>query len=384
MSECNHKISNKGKDKNLLFLLDLCGESTKCVNCGVFLADLELHSFRHLLTQKNSRDFYKKIKSYWEKGFILEELKKPLLFGRNETIFLAPLSIQDKPMGFFAVYFSFTPKLLHDKIYKKLVLFSQQINFHLENLKLKERIKSKEKIFKAWQRELLPMRKMASVGELTRDFAHDINNPLQIILGKAQILTMRMEKESTGNKYVEELKIIEKNAQRISCLIKKLSNFARRCEKNLVSSSDVNLNHLIEQTFLLVKNRFRSRGIEFQIESNEKIPSVKGNPHQLEQVFLELFLNAQKSMPGGGILTVNLKKDKNFLKLDFADTGEKIPEELLPKIFDPLSFPADLEKRSHPGFLLSTQIIRDHKGEMEVLSDKNKGNIFRLKLPFIS
>jgi len=286
-------------------------------------------------------------------------------------------------MGFFGAYFRAPAKLLQNASHQRLVLFSKQINSYLENLRLREWVESKERTIETWQKELLPMKKMASVGQLTRDFAHDINNPLQIILGKAQILTMRMKKQAISSEYVEGLKSIERNAQRISCLIKKLSDFARRGEKNLVSSSDVNLNHLLERTFLLVKNRFRSKGIEFQIESNEKLPSVKGNPHQLEQVFLDLFLNAQKSMPLGGVLTVNLKKEKNFLKLDFTDTGEKIPEELLPGIFDPLSFAPELKKRLYPGFLLSNQIIREHRGEMVVFGDKDKGNVFRLRLPII-
>jgi signal transduction histidine kinase len=98
---------------------------------------------------------------------------------------------------------------------------------------------------------------------------------------------------------------------------------------------------------------------------------------------LDFFSNAQKAMPQGGMLTVNLKKEKDFLKLDFVDTGEKIPEELLPKTFDPLFFAPDLKKRLYPGLLLSGQIIQDHKGKIEILSHKDKGNIIRLKLPVI-
>ena len=234
-----------------------------------------------------------------------------------------------------------------------------------------------------WQKDLLPLKKMASVGELTRDFTHDINNPLQIVLGKAQILGMRMKKEGINKKYIEEIESIERNAQRISCLVKKLQDFAKRGEDDTVSSSDVNLNHLLERTFLLVKNRFRSKGIDFQIKSQKNVPAVKGNPYQLEQVFLDLFLNAQRSMPQGGSLTVNLKKEKDFLKLDFADTGEKISGKLLSNVFDPQYLNPDLKKRLPSGFILSHQIVRDHKGEMEVLSNMDKGNIFRLKLPVI-
>lgn len=380
------RISDKVKDENLLFLLDLCRETTKCVDCGIFLVDHEKDSFQPLSARKTSRSLYQKIKSHWGKEIILEKLnnKKPILIGKNEIIFVVPLSMQDKVTGFFAAFFSDPDQLSDDENYRKLVLFSRQINSYLENLQLKEFSGSKDKIINFWQKELLPMKKMASVGALTRDFTHDVNNPLQIILGKAQILAMRMKKEAINKKYVDELKIIEKNAQRISCLTKKLSDFAKRGENDSVSSSDVNLDHLIKQTFLLVKNRFKSKGIEFQLESREKLPSVKGNPHQLEQVFLDLFLNAQKSMPKGGMLTVNLKKEKSFLKLDFTDTGEKIPEKFLPEIFDPSSSAPEVKRRLHPGFFLSHKIIRDHKGEMLVLGNKNKGNIFRLKLPIIS
>jgi len=374
---------NKKKDENLQFLLSLCIKETECTNCGIFLADPEKKSFQPLLTQKRSKDFEARVKSYCEKENLSEKDPKPILTGKGETVFLWPLVIQGELQGFFAAYFPTPAESLGEEKYGKLVLFSQQVHSYLENRKLREWLKSKEQTFKAWQEDLFQMRKMASVGELTRDFAHDINNPLQVVLGKAQILSMRMGKDPTNSAYVDELKSIEKNAQRISCLLSKLSDFARRSEKSSASSSDVNLGHLLEQTFLLVKTKFRSKGIEFQIQSHKKIPSVKGNPHQLEQVFLDLFLNAQKAMPQGGMLTVSVKKEKDFLKLDFSDTGETIPEDLLPEVFDPVLITSDLKKRLHPGLLLSDHVVRDHKGRMEILSHKNKGNTFRLRLPII-
>lgn len=383
MTKSNQKNSGPTKDHNLSFLLEVCGEITKCDNCGVFLLDQEKNSFQPLLVQKTTNPFSQNIKSLWEKGILAEKLKnkKPVVMGRDETIFVAPLCTGDELSGFFASYYAAKPPDGTNQ--KKLFLLSQQIEAYLENIRLNEWIKSKEKTQKTWYKELLPLKKMASVGELTRDFAHDINNPLQIVLGKAQILAMRMKKEGIDKKYIEEMESIERNAQRISCLVKKLSDFAKRSEEDLVSSSDVNLNHLLERTFLLVKNRFKSKGIDFQIKSQEKLPSVKGNPSQLEQVLLDLFLNAQRSMPQGGTLTVNLKKEKDFLKLDFADTGERISEKLLSKVFDPQHLTPDLKGKLPSGFLLSHQIIRDHKGKMEVLSNKDKGNIFRLKLPVI-
>ena len=374
---------NKKKDENLQFLLGLCKRETKCTNCGIFVIDPEKKTVRPLLTQKRSKDFDATVKSYCEREDFSEEHPKPILIGKGETVFLSPLVIQGESEGFFAAHLLAPAEALGDKKYTELVLFSQQVGSYLENQKLREGLKSKEETFKDWQEDLFQMRRMASVGELTRDFAHDINNPLQVVLGKAQILSMRMGKDPKNSAYVDELKSIEKNAQRISCLLSKLSDFARRSEKSSASSSDVNLGHLLEQTFLLVKSKFRSKGIEFQIQSHKKIPSVKGNPHQLEQVFLDLFLNAQKAMPQGGMLTVSVKKEKDFLKLDFSDTGETIPENLLPEVFDPVQITSDLKKRLHPGLLLSDHLIRDHKGRMEILSHKDKGNTFRLRLPII-
>lgn len=384
MNRDDRTTRDKKKDENLRFLLDLCKKETGCADCGIFLADSKRNSFQPLLTQKRSKDLGPKIKAYWEKEDLFEQSPEPILIGKGETIFLAPFFIDKSLFGFFAAYFPISAGSLGDDKYQKLVLISQQIGCHLENQRLKESSGSEMQTLSMWQEELFQMRKMASVGELTRDFAHDINNPLQVILGKAQILTMRMGKEPQNEKYVEELKSIEKNAQRISCLLSKLSNFARRSEKNLGSSSDVNLGHLIEQTFLLVKSKFRSKGIEFKIKSGKRVPSVKGNSHQLEQVFLDLFLNAQKAMPQGGTLTVNVKKERGFLKLDFADTREKMPGELPGGVFDPMSLGPDLKKRLHPGLFLCNDIIRDHKGKMEILSHKDKGNTFRLKLPIMS
>lgn len=383
MTENNQKITSKKKEQHFSFLLELCGETTECDNCGVFQLSQKKNSFQPLLMQKTLNTFYHKIKSLWEKENLLERLnnKKTFLLGKDETIFVAPLWIGDELFGFFACFYP--AKSPNDVNQKKLILFSKQIKVCLENLRLKDKMKSKEKIIETWQKEMLLMKRKASVGELTRDFAHDINNPLQIVLGKAQILAMRMKKEEMDKKYVGEVESIERNAQRISCLIKQLSDFAKRSEDNPVSSSDVNLNHLLERTFLLVQRKFKFKGIDFQIKSPEKLPSVKGNPSLLEQVLLDLFLNAQESIPQGGKLTVNLKKEKDFLKLDFGDTGEKISEELLPGVFDPLSLTRDSKKKLPYGILLSSQIIRDHKGKMEILSNKDKGNVFRLKLPII-
>ena len=102
MTKTNQKKVGKAKDHNLSFLLEICGETTKCDNCGVYLLDQKKNTYSVLLVQKNSKTFSQKIKSLWEKYALLQKSnnEKPIIRGKDETIFVAPLFVRNELFGF--------------------------------------------------------------------------------------------------------------------------------------------------------------------------------------------------------------------------------------------------------------------------------------------
>jgi signal transduction histidine kinase len=228
---------------------------------------------------------------------------------------------------------------------------------------------------------LQELEKLASFGEVLGGVAHEINNPLQIILGKAQILLMRLSPEGNSSKSIEDLKAIERAAQRISDLINGLNDLTHQKPEDRKSNIDIDLNYLIHSILSLIKASLKDKKIELSLDSPPDLPKVKGNPSKLKELFLFLTLNAKQRINWGGKLRISFKKEKDFLKIEFSDEGEGLPEEIEILLEEPLSM--QIPGKSCFGILNSYQILREYQEELEIRSCPGKGNTIGFKLPFV-
>jgi len=227
------------------------------------------------------------------------------------------------------------------------------------------------------EEEYLLKQKMESIGMLAGGIAHDFNNMLTGILGYASLMKKFLADDTKLKRYAEA---IEHSAQRASNLTQHLLNFSRRQKK---STGIVDVNALLEDVLFLLKESFREINIEKNLDAS--LPSIKGDEAELQNVFLNLLINAKDAMEGRGLLRVNTKckkhADKKFIVIEIEDTGKGIEEELKSKIFEPYFSTKEDCSNLGMGLYLVDRVIKEHGGFIEIESEKEKGTKFSLYMP---
>ncbi len=228
---------------------------------------------------------------------------------------------------------------------------------------------------------LQDIERLAGFGEVLGGVAHEINNPLQIILGKAQILLMRISKDQSSTKSIEDLRAIERGAQRISELINSLNDLSRQKPEEKDLTADIDLHYLISSILTLIKASLKDKKIELSLNLPEDLPKIKGNPSRLKELFLYLTLNAKQRIERGGKLELSLKEEEGSLRVEFSDQGKELSPELQRFLEDPSS--AQLQDSLCFGISNSSRILKEHKGNLEFRSSPGKGNTVAFKLPLV-
>ena len=221
-------------------------------------------------------------------------------------------------------------------------------------------------------------KKMESVGMLAGGIAHDFNNMLTGILGYASLMKKLLADDAKLGRYADA---IEHSAQRASQLTRHLLNFSRRQKKSL---SVVDVNALLEDVIFLLKESFRD--IKIVVALDNALPHVKGNEAELQNVFLNLLMNARDAMGNGGMLKVATTKRKSgegreHVVITFEDTGKGIDELLLHKVFEPYFSTKDSVSNLGMGLYLVDRAVKDHGGFIEVSSERGHGTAFSVYIP---
>ncbi|MFH1934325.1 MAG: ATP-binding protein [Pseudomonadota bacterium] len=226
--------------------------------------------------------------------------------------------------------------------------------------------------------QLLQSQKFAALGVMAGGIAHEIRNPLAICSSAAQFL----KDEDINLKFRKECADkIHTGIQRASIIIENLLRFARPSAKTQVEQVDLSL--LIKETLTLIANQARIQKIELKSEITEEPVLISGNASLLQQVFINLFLNAIKAMPDGGLLSFSMEKEEREVAVRITDTGDGISKKDIDHIFDPFYTTAPVGKGTGLGLSISYSIVQQHSGTIEVDSVKGKGSTFKVKLPLL-
>ncbi len=232
---------------------------------------------------------------------------------------------------------------------------------------------------KQYEMELRQTEKLSFIGQISTGIAHEIGTPLNIILGNAEYLMMDTK---SGEKDYDELKMIIGETNRIAKLIQQLLDFAR---PKKMRSKAVDLNSEIQNVLQLLKSQIEKSSIELSLQLYENLPSVFGDAAQLQEVFVNLIVNAIHSMENGGKLTISTscsnEKDQRRVQVTISDTGYGIPKENLQMIFNPFFTTKEVGKGTGLGLAITQRIVQDHKGTISVESTVNEGTIFKLNFP---
>ncbi len=229
------------------------------------------------------------------------------------------------------------------------------------------------------EEELRRKDRLAALGELSAGVAHEIRNPLGIIKSSAQVLA---KSSAEDEKTAELTGFIIDEVERLNRVITNFLDFARPQSMNKESRS---MEQVLEKSLRLCGNRIENSKIEIKRDYDGEAPDVYSDEELLKQAFLNLLINAVESMPGGGVLTIAVRKGEfprngdSCAEILIQDTGCGIPEEASPKIFNP--FFSMKEEGSGLGLSIVHKIIESHDGEIAVKSSPGEGSAFIIRLP---
>jgi PAS domain S-box-containing protein len=232
-----------------------------------------------------------------------------------------------------------------------------------------EDITEKKKI----EEELFRATKHASVGKLAAGVAHEIGNPLASISS----LVQELQAEDMTSFATASLTTINQQVHRIARIVRNLGDFARLYPRQKVAT---NLRDILENTLNLVRYDRNFKKIEIQTDVHDT-PPLKIDPDQIQQVFLNLILNARDAMPEGGRLDITVKQSLGYVEMFFTDSGRGINPEVRDKVFDPFFSTKGPTKGTGLGLSICYSIIKDHGGTIEIDSEKERGTRFIIKIP---
>jgi len=227
--------------------------------------------------------------------------------------------------------------------------------------------------------------KLASVGELAAGIAHEINNPVAIMVEEAGWMGDLMEEVSFDEsenraEFERAIEQIQTQGKRCKEITHKLLSFARKTDTTV---QDVDINELIEELVALSSQRAKYSMVDIRTDFQENLPSLRGSISELQQVFFNLINNAIDAMdPGGGTLTISSRQRENYLIIAVSDTGEGIPESNLDRIFDPFFTTKPVGKGTGLGLSICYGIIEKMGGKFEVESTVGTGTTFSISIPF--
>lgn len=224
------------------------------------------------------------------------------------------------------------------------------------------------------QQQLLTSEKLASVGLLSAGVAHEINTPLTGISSYVQILQRKL----SDSKHTRILEKIEAQTDRVARIIKNLLNFARSPSET--SFYQVNLKESLEEIISLIEYKLKALNIKLKLNLSS-LPPILAQGERLQQVFINIILNAIDAMPDGGTLKIDLSQQNNEAVIKIEDTGTGIKDQHLPHIFDPFFTTKGLGKGTGLGLSISYAIIKEHEGYLAVESEVGKGSLFTISVP---
>ena len=234
-----------------------------------------------------------------------------------------------------------------------------------------------------FEEQLMEREKLSTLGLLVSGVAHDLNNPLGGISGYAQLL---LEEESQPTR-LEALRQIMSEVQRCNRIVGELLSFSRR---RPVEHTEVDVGEVLQNTLALRDRQIHSSGLRARVQIDPGLPHLRGDPHQLQQVFLNILVNGEQALrQGGEVIGVSAhlappasahEPGREWVVVTFFNDGPPIPAETLPRIFEPFFTTKDEDEGTGLGLSICRRIVREHGGDIDVESGMD-GTMFRVRLP---
>ena len=291
------------------------------------------------------------------------------------TAYIVVLWSKDRVIGGLVVA-SRTPREFSSADVNLLIAVGSQISNAIERSMLYEETRQAYENLRRTQEQLLHSEKLAAVGQLISGVAHELNNPLTAILGYSQLLTSSGQMGQQGIEYADKL---YKQAQRTHRIVQNLLSFARQHKPERMP---VQINQALEETLALRDYDLRMHNIRVHLDLAEKLPVTSADPHQLQQVFLNMVNNAVDAIlehSTEGDLWVRTALDSGRICIEFTDSGPGVKD--ASRVFDPFYTTKPVGKGTGLGLSICYGIITEHGGAIHVRNVPTRGASFTIELP---
>lgn len=223
------------------------------------------------------------------------------------------------------------------------------------------------------RKEIERNQRLAQLGKIVADMAHEVNNPLMVISGNAQLSLMG---QIANEEIKKNLEIMFEESQKAKNIMQRLLKFSRPSRGQF---KDTDINKSLDEVTALLEHQFKLYNIEIKRNYVKGPPILLLDEKQMEEVFINILNNARDAMPKGGLIEITTACKMNFLRIDFKDTGCGIPDEVMKNIFEP--FFTTKEKGTGLGLPICNSIVKAHNGELKVESALGKGTTVSILLP---
>jgi signal transduction histidine kinase len=364
-------------------LIELTRQVIPVVESNIFLFETSVRNKLVPLSSKGSVRLLKEAEQQLEAGIVdwviaeqktvvIPDLEHMLSRTSTRNFVIVPLILRSEGIGIYIIHTEKPQQEFSNQDVQLLSVLANQAAVGVVNWRTHQQLVKVNEELKTSHAQMVQAAKLAAIGELAAGIAHEIKNPLQVLM-------LHLELVQAGKPLPNWVDMFSKQVKRLSDITLRLMNFARSASED-VQMDPIDVNKAIEDIVAMVHHEFTGGGIEFEIAYGEKLPPVTGNANYLQQVFLNLLINARDAMPKGGKIALTTTFTGFHISVRIADTGCGIPEEIREKIFKPF-FSTKGEKGTGLGLAICGKIIAQHRGEIKVESEPGAGTAFTIFLP---